>query len=172
MKKAENNNQKKARMAVKKLCFHFFVLLATFLLVFQMIYGVTLVHGENMKPSLLHGDLILYQRIQNTCISGDVVVYDANGKEYTGRIAAVGGDTISFNEDGELMVNGSLCYEPEIEEKTFPDKNTRYPVQLNEDEYYILADKRTTGIDSRTLGPQTKKQMKGKVIAVFRIFSI
>lgn len=166
------NDRKKIRMAVKNLCTHLFVSIACIVLVFQVIYGVALIHGEDMKPSLLHGDLVLFQRMKSAYISGDVVIYEANGKEYAGRIAAVGGDIISFNEEGDLLVNGSLRYEPEIKEKTFPRESTEYPCELKEDEYYILADKRTAGIDSRTLGSQTKKQIKGKVIAIFRIFSI
>ena len=42
------------------------------------------------------------------------------------------------------------------------------PVTLGPDEYFILADSRQGGMDSRYLGPIAKDEIKGTVITVIR----
>lgn len=126
---------------------------------------------------------MLYYRIGREYENQDVVVFqkaednDASaGKKdagkankYVGRIVARGGDTVEVTEDSELKVNDSIVVENDIYYKTpLYEEGISYPVQLKEDQYFVLCDFREGAKDSRYFGPVKKKEMKGKVITIIR----
>ena len=127
--------------------------------------GIHVIHDNYMYPKVGDGDLVITYKL-NQLYSGDVIVYEVDGKEYIGRVVAVGGDTINFTETG-YTVNGLNPYEV-IYYKTekLPSDTLDYPYTLNDDEVYVLCDYREQGNDSRAFGPITK--IKGKVVLLLR----
>lgn len=67
------------------------------------------------------------------------------------------------------MVNGGIVMDSDIFYFTPKyDENVTYPVQLAENEYFVLCDYREGARDSRYFGPVSADEIKGKVITVIR----
>ena len=108
-------------------------------------------------------------RLETKFRSDDVVVFDKNGTQYVGRIVAKGGDAVEITEDSQLKINNSTMVETGIFYQTirYGDQIT-YPVELKEDEYFILCDYRNGAKDSRYFGAVKQDEIRGKVITVIR----
>lgn len=133
-----------------------------------LVFGLAVVQGEDMYPRLRDGDLMLFYRLQKDYYIGDVVTFTLNGRRYTGRIVAQGGDTVDINDNGELLVNGNI----QSEEIFYPTQDetgqAELPCEVPADSVYLLCDFRTNGTDSRSYGPVALEQLDGKVIAILR----
>lgn len=120
-------------------------------------------------PRISSGDLLLYYRLQQSFVSGDVIVLQKDGKRYVGRVVAHGGDTVEITEDAQLSVNGSIVIENDIYYSTPRyESGIAYPVTLAENEVFVLCDYREGAKDSRYFGPVSKSEIKGKVITIVR----
>lgn len=136
---------------------------------FGLIFGIFPMKNEDMMPRISSGDLLLYYRLQQSFVSGDVIVLQKDGKRYVGRVAAHGGDTVEITEDAQLSVNGSTVIENDIYYSTPRyESGIVYPVTLEEDEVFVLSDYREGAKDSRYFGPVSKSEIKGKVITIVR----
>lgn len=145
----------------------FFVV--TLWLLFGVVLGVGAVTTGEMAPRICSGDVMLYWRLSQGFNEGDVVVYTADGEERLGRVVARPGDEITVTEAGELMVNGAVVVESDITTPTPRyESAVNYPVRLGTDEFFVLADLREGGHDSRLYGPIARSQIKGNVISVLR----
>lgn len=145
------------------------VMAAVLFILFGMIFGITPMNNNDMSPRISAGDLMLYYRLEKDLISSDVVVYEKEGKEYTGRIVARGGDTVEITEDSSLKVNGSVVLENNIYYITPQyESDVTYPVTLEQNQYFILGDFREGAADSRYFGAVDISEIKGKVITVIR----
>lgn len=142
------------------------IVLAVAVGIFLWLFGFHVVDGNGMYPALHDGDLTLTFS-KSEYVKGDIVFYSVDGHEYCGRVAAKGGDTIGFTDDGKFSVNGTVqttgiafpTYAPSGQKgtQTVPDKTV-----------YILGDYRTDTQDSRNFGPVPLSDVKAKVIAVLR----
>lgn len=151
----------------------FLVRLVTFILVlfvlFGVVFGVTPMANADMQPAICAGDLMLYYRLEKDFQSDDVLVFKKDGKQYTGRVVARGGDTVEITGDSQLKVNGSIVVENDIFYSTPQyDSDVTYPVSLDDGQYFILCDSREGAKDSRQFGVVSKKEIKGKVITIVR----
>lgn len=136
---------------------------------FGFIFGITPMKNNDMSPRISAGDLMLYYRLETSYISQDVIVFEKNGEQYTGRIVARGGDSVEITEDAQLKVNDSLVLENDIYYQTPQyEDGTEYPVNLGLDQYFVLGDYREGAKDSRYFGPVETDEIKGKVITVIR----
>ena len=124
---------------------------------------------DDMSPRISAGDLLLYYRLADDYVSGDVMVFRKDGEQYVGRVVARGGDTVEVTEEATLVVNGSTVLETDIYYSTPRYENgPDYPVTMAEEEYFILCDYREGARDSRYFGPVSRNEVKGKVITVIR----
>ena len=136
---------------------------------FQCVFGMTFEYGSDMKPAISDKDLLLYYRLQDSYTGGDVVVYEKQGVEMVGRIAAVPGETVEITKDGQLVINGYT--QADIDQKDVynsGDESGTGKVQLKSQEYYILNDDHSVFKDSRVLGAVSRKEIRGLVITVIR----
>jgi signal peptidase I len=76
------------------------------------------------------------------------------------RLVALPGDTIS-TRGGRLYVNGRL------EVRVAVRRLSPAPVQLAEDEYFVLGDNRRASCDSRAFGAISRSEIKGEVVVRF-----
>ena len=85
------------------------------------------------------------------------------------RVVAVPGDTVEVTDNHRLIINGNAMIESGIYYQTDAYAGyTEYPVRLGADEYFVMADFRSGGADSRYFGPVTKDEIQGTVITVIR----
>lgn len=137
-------------------------------LLLGVVFGVTVMEGEDMYPRIRDGDVLIYYRLQQEYHIGDVVTFKRDGRRYTGRIVAQSGDTVDITEEGQLLVNGSvqdeeIFYPTEIIESGIP-----FPCEIPESSVFLLSDFRTNGIDSRSYGPVDTEELDGKVMTILR----
>ena len=138
-------------------------------ILFGVLFGITPMQNNDMSPRISAGDLLLYYRLEDTLRTNDVVVFEKDGKEYTGRIVGKGGESVEITEDSRLKINGSNVMESDIFYTTPRyDDSVAYPVDLPEDEYFILCDYREGARDSRYFGAVKRSEIKGKVITILR----
>lgn len=138
-------------------------------LLFFVFLGITTMPNDDMLPRVSFGDLLLYYRMDEAYSSGNVVAFRKDGTSYVGRVIGKGGDEVEVTEDGNLIINGSTQVESGIYFDTRPyDNGITGPVQLKENEYYILCDHREGATDSRVFGAVTRQEIQGKVITIVR----
>mgnify|MGYP005753043205 CR=1 FL=1 len=140
---------------------------------FGVLFGITPMRNNDMSPRISAGDLLLYYRLDENYRTNDVVVFEKDGTEYTGRIVGKGGESVEITEDSRLSINGSIVMENDIFYSTPRyDDSIAYPVSLAEDEYFILCDYREGARDSRYFGAVKRSEIKGKVITILRRSSL
>ncbi len=85
------------------------------------------------------------------------------------RVVAGPGDKVEIAESERLIVNGNAVIEPNIFYST-PEYTgfIEYPLQLGEGQYFVLADSRNGGVDSRFFGPVNREEILGTVITIMR----
>ena len=142
-------------------------------ILFGKLFGITPMANNDMFPSISAGDLIFYYRMQDTLRTDDVVVFEKAGKQYVGRIVGKGGETVEITDDARLKINGSTVMETDIFYSTPRyESDVVYPVELAEDEYFILCDYREGARDSRYFGAVERNEIKGKAITILRRSSL
>lgn len=171
MEEITKNKGKKARKY--RFLFRFIqktiVLVLSLFVLLTFIFQIFRMTGNNMSPYVRDGDLCIFYRLDQIYLN-DVVLYeDEDGKKRVGRIIAFGGQVVEFAEEGGFKVDD---YQPTEENpyKTYKAEkgNVKYPLQLKEDEYFILNDFRQITTDSRELGGIKKSQIKGKLLFLMR----
>ncbi len=85
------------------------------------------------------------------------------------RVVAGPGDTVEISESERLVVNGNTLIETNIFYNT-PEYAglVEYPLTLGEGQYFVLADHRNGGADSRFFGAVNADEIKGTVITILR----
>lgn len=136
---------------------------------FGVVFGITPMQNSDMSPRISARDLMLYYRLEQKLHSQDVVVFEKEGKQYTGRVVAAGGDSVEITKDSRLKINGSPVVETDIYYSTtrYGDE-VAYPITLLNGQYFILCDYREGAKDSRYFGAVEQAEIKGKVITVIR----
>ena len=135
--------------ALRNFLVRLFLLITVIGILFGVVFGLTPMANADMQPAVCAGDLMLYYRLDKNLKSDDVVVFQKEGIQYTGRIVAVPGDVVEITDESELMVNKNTVMEDNIFYTTPAyDSEVEYPLALKEDQYFILCDKeqRTAGL--------------------------
>ena len=85
------------------------------------------------------------------------------------RVVAQPGDTVEIGQGERLVVNGNSMIETNIFYPT-PEYEgfAEYPLTLGEGEYFVLADYRNGGADSRFFGAVKEDEILGTVITILR----
>ena len=145
------------------------VMIVMIYIMFFVIFGLQPMSNDDMKPRISAGDLMLFYRLETRINSSDVVVFRKDGKTYTGRVVAKGGDKVEVTDDSSLKINDSTMIESDIFYSTPKYEDyIQYPVTLQQDEYFILCDYRNGAKDSRYFGPVKENEIMGKVITIIR----
>ena len=155
--------------ALRNFLVRLFLLITVIGILFGVVFGLTPMANADMQPAVCAGDLMLYYRLDKNLNSDDVVVFQKEGIQYTGRIVAVPGDVVEITDESELMVNKNTVMEDNIFYTTPAyDSEVEYPLALKEDQYFILCDNREGAKDSRSFGVVDTSAIKGKVITIVR----
>ena len=155
--------------ALRNFLVRLFLLITVIGILFGVVFGLTPMANADMQPAVCAGDLMLYYRLDKNLKSDDVVVFQKEDIQYTGRIVAVPRDVVEITDESELMVNKNTVMEDNIFYTTPAyDSEVEYPLALKEDQYFILCDNREGAKDSRSFGVVDTSEIKGKVITIVR----
>ena len=132
------------------------------------------VDGHSMLPTLQDGDrmLVLNSVLYHDYKYGDVVVLrkDSFLKEpIVKRVIATAGQTVDIDFDsGTVYVDSTPLREDYINELTFLEEGTEFPLTVPEGQIFVMGDNRNRSSDSRdsNLGPVDTRYVIGRAIAV------
>lgn len=166
---------KRRMRALKTFLFRTTALLLVLYVLFFHIVGITTMPGRDMYPRLDAGDLLLYYRLERNPKAQDIVVIEKvadsgeKPQRFVCRVVAAPGDTVEVSADKGLCVNGNTLIENNIFYPTDAYENRmEYPVRLGDGEYFVMADRRNGGMDSRYFGTVKAEEIKGVVITILR----
>ena len=145
-------------------------------LVFTFAVRMMGVSGPSMIPTLQDGDRLI---VINSTLCGDYHVGDIviarkesfSHEPIVKRVIATAGQTVDIDFDlGRVYVDGEELEEDYINDFTYLEEGTVFPVTLGENEVFLMGDNRNHSNDSRDsrLGPLDKRLLIGK--AVFIVF--
>lgn len=136
-------------------------------LLFTRVFCITQAVGNGMFPAVKDGDLMIVFRLQQNYVADDVILYEADGETRVGRIVAKAMDSVTIDDSGTLIVNGTV-QSGEIMYPTYKKTDFEYPLAITEGQVFVLGDYRTKCEDSRDFGPISLDDVKGKVITILR----
>jgi signal peptidase I len=142
------------------------LLVKTFL--FQPFY----IPSESMTPTLQINDRVLVNKLSKDPHRGDILVFErppgeAEGplnKDLIKRVVGEPGDTVE-GKDGKVWVNGKELAEPYLPAGTVT--STFGPVQIGQNQVWMMGDNRGNSKDSRSFGPIAKASIVGKAFVLF-----
>lgn len=142
----------------------FTAMVLVFFIVFRFILGISWVSGVSMRPTMVNGDMVMYFRLEKDYALNDVVAIKMpSGDFYIKRIAALPGDTVDM-KDGVLYINGEPEKSAFAKGLTYPqEESVQFPCTLRPNQYFVLGDNREESIDSRTYGPASTAQIRGRI---------
>ncbi len=132
------------------------------------------VDGHSMLPTLQDGDrmLVLNSVLYHDYKYGDVVVLrkDSFLKEpIVKRVIATAGQTVDIDFDsGTVYVDSTPLREDYINELTFLEEGTEFPLTVPKGQIFVMGDNRNRSSDSRdsNLGTVDTRYVIGRAIAV------
>ena len=132
------------------------------------------VDGHSMLPTLQNGDrmLVLNAMLYHDYQYGDVVVLrkDTFLKEpIVKRVIATAGQTVDIDFDsGTVYVEGEALREDYVNELTFLEEGTEFPLTVPEGHIFVMGDNRNRSSDSRdsNLGTVDTRYVIGRAVAV------
>jgi signal peptidase I len=137
------------------------------------------VDGSSMNPTLTDGDNLWVDKLTYTFSDPkrfDVIIFNYDEETtYVKRIIGLPGETVRIDQNGNIFVNEQLLVENYGKEIILPTNLGRasQPVQLGEDEYFVLGDNRNNSSDSRwaDVGNVSREDIVGKVVLRIYPFS-
>ena len=145
-------------------------------ILFTFVIRLIGVDGRSMVPTLQHGDrlLVLNSMLYDDYQYGDIVVLrkDTFLKDpIVKRVIATEGQSVDIDfSTGSVYVDGALLKEDYINELTFLEEGTEFPLTVPENSVFVMGDNRNHSSDSRDsrLGTVDERYVIGK--AVFLAF--
>lgn len=114
----------------------------------------TYVSGSSMESTLSHGDNLIVDKITYRFADPkryDIIVFPFRYEEntyYIKRIIGLPGETIQI-QDGSIYIDGEILRESYGREVMKSAGLAAEPIELGEDEYFVLGDNRNDSTDSR-----------------------
>jgi signal peptidase I len=134
------------------------------LLVWLLLFQVSVVRGSSMTPGIVDGDRILiepWSYWMGAVRRGDVVVlrYPVDPSvDYIKRVVGLPGDLVAM-AGGRVWVNGTLLDEP----YAISDPLTWQVEHVRDGHYFVLGDNRPRSADSREFGQVAAELLRGRV---------
>ena len=141
--------------------------LVLFLILHYMVQNFR-IDGTSMVPNLENGQYVLVNKTAywfgRDPQRGDIIVFDAPDAQVDRikRVIGLPGDTVQWDKDGDLHINGDLLDEPYLEDlqpgKTGPAGSWTVP----EGDYFVMGDNRGVSYDSRSGWTVPRENVVGK----------
>lgn len=132
-------------------------------LIHTFLLETTVVFGQSMEPELLPRQRLIVEKISyrlHPPQRGDMVVLDLAGERASliKRVVGLPGEQVEI-VDGVPLIEGVPLSEPYVQ---YGDLANAGPIQLAEDEYFVLGDNRPSSRDSRMFGPVSDRVVAGR----------
>lgn len=127
--------------------------------------------GDAMSPVLKNGDVLLVNQLVYNAkkpARGDIIAFKPNGNENAHysvkRVVGLPGETVQI-QDGQVYIDGEVLvkniYSYEITDAGIASE----PIELEEDEYFVLGDNHESSVDSRMadIGNVRRDDIYGKI---------
>ena len=146
----------------------------TVVMIFTFAIRLIGVDGHSMVPTLQDTDrlVVLSPILYHNYKAGDIVVLRKDtfsAEPIVKRVIAVEGQTVDIDFSvGSVTVDGVELDEPYINELTFTDEGTAFPLTLGEGEIFVMGDNRNHSTDSRDsrIGPVDTRYVVGRAVAM------
>ena len=145
-------------------------------LLFTFVIRLIGVDGHSMVPTLQDGDrlMVLTSLLDDQYEYGDIVVLRKDTfleEPIVKRVIATEGQTVDIDfASGDVYVDGELLEEDYINEPTYVEEGTQFPLTVPEGSIFVMGDNRNHSSDSRSsdLGTVDTRYVIGR--AVFLLF--
>lgn len=145
----------------------FIILIILIILIKNYIVTPVRVSGDSMYDTLYNRDIMFLNRIAylNKDIQrGDIIVINYNKTKLIKRVIGLPGEAIKA-EDNKIYINDLELEEVYLNSEVLnPDFNTFY---LDNNQYFVIGDNRTSSVDSRVFGAISKDDILGKARFTF-----
>ena len=144
------------------------------ILVFVFAFRVVSVDGSSMVPTLHNGEKVVINRFCTQPKQGDIVVLTKKSfmeESIVKRVIATAGQTVDIDFDsGIVYVDGTALEENYVNDLTYTEEGTQFPLTVPEDSVFLMGDNRNMSTDSRDerIGTLDTRYLIGK--AVFLLF--
>lgn len=133
----------------------YIIILIVVMLVRTFIATPIKVNGNSMYKTLDGSEFMILNKLSKI-ERYDIVVVDTKSDELIKRVYGLPGEKISI-ENNVIFIN-----DKKIEDIYAYGETSNYEsITLGNDEYFVLGDNRVVSLDSRTIGPVKRKQIKG-----------
>lgn len=132
----------------------------------------TEVEGASMENTLHNGDNLIVDKLSYRFHDPerfDIIVFPFQFQDntyYIKRIIGLPGETVQIMDDGSIYINGEKLEENYGMEVIKPETIGRAaePIELGDDEYFVMGDNRNNSSDSRKdmVGNITRENIIGK----------
>ena len=132
----------------------------------------TEVDGGSMEATLYDGDNLIVDKITYRFKDPqrfDIIVFPFQYKEntfYIKRIIGLPGETVQIDEKGNIYIDGEILPDSYGREVIRPENIgiAANPIQLGDDEYFVMGDNRNNSTDSRAeiVGNIHRKDIVGR----------
>ena len=135
------------------------------LVIYSLLFNLSVVRGSSMTPGILDGDRILvepWSYLIDDVERGDVVVlrYPLDPSvDYIKRIIGLPGDHVRMAR-GRVWINGELLEEPYVDAR---DPGSVTSLVVDDGNYFVLGDNRPRSSDSRDFGFVADELIRGRV---------
>lgn len=173
--KKENIRRAKLR-EVARLLRNIFVFLTLTALVTLVVFSLWLtafrITRDDMSPAVQKGDLVIAMK-KTTYVRDDIIAFYHNNDIFIKRIAAIGGDEITIDENGMLFVNGIRMDDEYAVDRGSGDCDITFPYEVPKGKCFVLGDNRGVSEDSRLkkVGSVSDTLIIGKVLYTVSPFS-
>lgn len=174
----EEQKKKYRRKITREIVIYLIVLFLCVRIIPKYVIQHTIVDGPSMENTLWDHDHLMVEKISyhlDQLKRFDIIAFYPYGKDvneyYIKRIIALPGETIQI-KGSDIYINGSLLEENYGKDPITYAGIAAEPIQLGEDEYFVLGDNRTVSLDSRRseVGVVHKDQIGGR--AILRIWPL
>jgi signal peptidase I len=143
------------------------------LVVILFLYQPVKVEGNSMQPSLEDQERIVINKLVfrfglGEVARGDMIVFWFPGdpsKSYIKRVVGLPGDHVEIR-DGTVIVNGQALQEAYVPFQ-YRDRLSLAEIQIQDGQYFVLGDHRSSSNDSRHWGPVPRHAIYGKAVFVY-----
>ncbi|MGL5541343.1 MAG: signal peptidase I [Erysipelotrichaceae bacterium] len=151
--------------------------LLTVFLITNFLFKPIRVDGESMYPTLKNNQAgianVLSVKLNHIERFDVVIAHEPTSNHFwVKRLIGLPNETIEYRDD-VLYINGAKVEEPFLNSSYVQDYQTKGvftedfgPIQLQEDEYFLMGDNRPESSDSRYRGPFHKKDIIAKDVFV------
>ena len=132
----------------------------------------TKVDGTSMEATLNDKDNLLVEKVSyhfHNPDRFDIIVFYPYGKEedpedyYVKRVIGLPGETVQII-GADIYINGTKLEEHYGKDPITEAGEAEEPIQLADDEFFVLGDNREVSSDSRDFGPVKKSDISGRVV--------